>query len=62
MSKAKATLAGSTAEGFNSFTGLQRDDVHSLSGGINDVDILGLVAGMAGLALCRDAGLNGTPV
>ena len=62
VANAKTALAGAAAEGFFYLAGAAVDDVHALGGGVNDVEPLGIVVGVAGLALSGDGGFDGGPV
>ena len=62
VSGAEAALAGAAAEGFFHLASVAVDDVHALGGGVDDVKPLGVVVGVAGLALGGDGGFDGGPV
>ena len=62
MSGAEAAFAGAAAEGLLDLAGLKGDHVHALCSGIDDVEPLRIVGGMAGRFLGGDEGLDGIPV
>ena len=59
---AEAALASAATEGFFHLAGAAVNDVNTLGGGVDDVEPLGVVVGVAGLALGGDGGFDGGPI
>ena len=62
MLGSQAAFSGAAAESLTSLAGFEGNDVHPLLRGINDVEQLGIVVGVTGLALVGDEGLHVVPV
>lgn len=58
----KTPSSGSATERHANFAGFQRDDLHPLGAGVNDVNPLGIVVWMAGSPLRGDRGLDPGPL
>lgn len=62
MSETEATLPGAAAEGLADLSGLGRDDGHSLSGWIHDVNPFGIVTWVSRSSLRSDGGFDLGPL
>jgi len=60
--KAEPTFASAAGKGFENLAVLQRDDLHALGGGIDEVEKARAIVGVTCFALFRDGGLDGFPV
>ena len=62
MLGSQAAFSSAAAESLISLAGFEGNDAHPLVRGINDVEQLGIVVGVTGLALTGDEGLHVVPV